>query len=189
MARRVSTPRSSLSIGATFVALAIVRSRGMASLSLVRAHGRVLLSRCHRAWPGGGRNRVRGRGRMPELGLEPGTVAPSFSTADTTGRPSRSSDSRTGPTAAPFSSRVHPAGPARRSCPRSPPGRPTRRPPHDRDRERRRPGSEHGGGARVSPRARLSDHDLAVPTAYDANGTPSAVLIAPDGTIASHVAA
>ena len=34
----------------------------------------------------------------------------------------------------------------------------------------------------------LSDEDLAVYEAYQAAGTPSAVLVAPDGTIASHVA-
>lgn len=180
-----------LAIGATFVALAIVAAGGMAFLSLVRAHGRVLL-RLDAIEHGLAETgfELEDEAAMPELGLEPSTVAPSFATADTTGASVSLADLLEPglPLLLLFTSPS--CGPCKELLPKvaawqaEHAGLLTIAIANGGDRDASMAEAQEYRLERV-----LSDHDLAVHDAYEANGTPSAVLIAPDGTIASHVAA
>jgi len=179
-----------LATGGSFVALAIVAAGGMAFLSLARAHGRVLLrlDAIERGLAKAGIE-LEDESAVPELGLAPGTTAPSFATADTTGASVSLADLLepglpllllfTSPSCGPCTALL----PDVAAWQDEHSGRLTIAIANGGDREESLAEAQEHGLQDV-----LADPDLAVHEAYQAGGTPSAVLVASDGTIASYVA-
>jgi thiol-disulfide isomerase/thioredoxin/uncharacterized membrane protein YphA (DoxX/SURF4 family) len=173
------------------IALLVVTTAGMLGfLSLMRSHGRTLLrlETIERRLADAGIELEEDES-PPELGHEPGTVAPAFAAADVNGEPVSLDDLLapglpllllfTTPTCGPCQAllpdvAVWQAAHADRL---------TIAIVDDGDREVSLAKAQEHGLERV-----LVDRELAIHAAYEAGGTPSAVLVAPDGTIASYVA-
>ena len=176
---------------AVLVAAAVLLVAGtLAFLSLLRAHGRLLvrLEHVERALADAGLELDEPAEIMP-LGLEPGTRAPGFAVADSTGAEVTLDDLLAPgvPLMLLFAS-PH-CGPCQELLPEVATWQ-----------------SEHGDRLTVAVAADATPADVRAEAeefalarvlvdqggglyaAFEANGTPSAVLIAPDGSIASHVA-
>ena len=168
---------------------ALVAAGAMAFLSLLRSHGRVLLrlDQLERRLAAAGIAEEEDNG--PEFGSVPGTIAPEFVAADTAGQPVSLAgllEPRL-PLLLLFTSPS--CGPCKALLPKVAAWQ-----------------RDHGDGLTIAianggdveesvAEANLyalehvlMDHDLAVFNAYQATATPSAVLVAADGTIASYVA-
>ncbi len=188
---RLDSSGRTLSVLAIAVA-AIAVAGVMAFVSLLRSYGRVLLrvDELERRLTAAGLNDAKGRDVPPMVGHPPGTDAPAFAVAGTNGAAVSLSDllAPRHPLLLVFTSRT--CAPCRLLLPdiaawqRDHVDRLTIAIVNDGDREAGRAEASEHRLERV-----LSDPDLAVYKAYEAAGTPSAVLIAADGTIASYLAA
>lgn len=183
---------STLALVLALTALALGVTGVIAFLSLVRAHGRVLLrlDQFERALAAAGLS-VEDEGETaPEFGLAPGTTAPPFISADTTGTNVSLGDllGPELPLLLLFTSASCEACkellPDVRTWQMERADRLTIAIFNSGDRDASLAEAQEHGLDRV-----LSDRDLVVYEAYQAAVTPSAVLIAADGTMASYVAA
>jgi len=173
------------------VTVGLLVGGGLAFVSVLRSHGRVLLrlDTVERALSDAGLEVPEDEDSLPELGIDPGSPAPAF-TAETAagGRASLADLLEPGlPLLLFFASSS--CGPCRALLPRISSWQ-----------------TEHRGqltlatvssGDLAAIRAEAEEHglesalldtDLAIFEAYQANATPSAVLISPDGQIASYLA-
>lgn len=162
----------------------------LAFVSLMRSHGRTLLrlETIERRLTEAGIE-IEQEDAPPELGLEPGTPAPAFTAADVRGT-SVSLDDLLAPGLPLLLLFTTPnCGPCQALLPdiaawqAEHVDRLTIAIADDGDREVSLAKAQEHGLERV-----LVDRELAIHAAYEVGGTPSAVLIAPDGTIASHLA-
>jgi thiol-disulfide isomerase/thioredoxin len=164
----------------------------MAFLSLLRSYGRVLLrlDEFERRLAAAGLGDEEEQVGLPELGQAPGTTAPAFVVAGTDGAAVSLTDLLAPglPLLLLFTSPS--CGPCKALLPDvaawqdEHADRLTIAIVNSGDREASIAEAQENGLERV-----IADHDLAVYEAYQASGTPSAVLVASDGTIASYVAA
>lgn len=178
-------------VGLVAALLVTVAAGGVVVLHLLRGHGRLLV-RLERV-----EERLRAAGleldepdAMPQLGLAPGTRAPAFWLADTEGSRVALGDLLepgrpllllfTSPTCGPCAMLM----PEVARWQREQAGELTVALVSDGDPEAVRAHARQHGLANV-----LLDEKHAIYGAYEANGTPSAVLVADDGTIASWLAA
>jgi methylamine dehydrogenase accessory protein MauD len=162
----------------------------MAFMSLLRAYGRVLvrLERAERALADAGLQ-IEEPARPPAVGLEPGTAAPAFAVADSRGTEMSLEDLLAPglPVLLLFASPQ--CGPCQALLPvvadwqAAQADRLTVAVASEGSPEDVRADAEAHGLDRM-----LVDHGLELYRAFEASGTPSAVLIDPDGSIASHVA-
>lgn len=176
---------------ASVVAIVVAAAAGTAIVSLLRSYGNVLvrLDGIEQRLAAAGLDAEVEYEAPPELGLAPGTAAPAFLVADTEGTDVSLDDLLapgspllllfTSPTCAPCQTLL----PDVSTWQADHAARLTIAIVNGGDRQASVAEAREHGLERV-----LSDPDLAVYEAYQAAGTPSAVLIAPDGTIASHVA-
>jgi thiol-disulfide isomerase/thioredoxin len=173
------------------LAVAAAASAGtLAFLSLVRSYGGALLrlEAIERRLVEAGLS-VEDEESPPEIGHEPGTPAPGFVAADVQGEPVSLDDLLapglplvlffTSPTCGPCEALM----PDVAAWQAEYAGRLTVAIADAGEREAALAKAEEHGLEHV-----LVDHELTIQTAYDSGATPSAVLVAPDGTIASHVA-
>lgn len=164
----------------------------LAFLTLVRSYGKVLvrLDGIERRLAAAGLDAEPEEvGPPPELGLAPATTAPAFVASDTDGATVSLEDLLapglpllllfTSPNCGPCQALL----PAVAAWQAEHADRLTIAIADDGDREASLATAQEHGLERV-----LVDHELAIHAAYEAGGTPSAVLVAPDGTIASYVA-
>lgn len=171
-------------------AVVLLVAGAMAFMSLLRAHGRVLvrLEQVERSLASAGLQ-VDEPAQFPELGLEPGTPAPAFAVTDSAGVEVTLDDLLAPgvPLLMLFAS-SH-CAPCRELLPEvvgwqvDHPERLTVAVASNDAPEDVRAEAEELGLDHV-----LIDDGGELYRAFEANGTPSAVLIAPDGSIASHVA-
>ncbi len=174
------------------VAAAVLGTAGvLAFLSLLRSYGNVLvrIDGIEQRLAAAGIEAEPEYEAPPELGLEPGTTAPAFVAADTDGSNVSLDDLLapglpllllfTSPTCGPCQALL----PDVAGWQAEHASVLTIAIANGGDRKASLAEAEEHGLERV-----LSDQDLAVYEAYQAAGTPSAVLVAADGTIASHVA-
>lgn len=184
-------PTGMLAIG-TAIALAALGSAGwLAFLSVTRSYGRVLLrlEATERRLSDAG-IRLEEDPAAEDFGLAPDTPAPAFLSTDATGAAVSLEDLLAPelPLLLLFTSPT--CGPCQELMPkvarwqREHADRLTIALAHGGDRDASRAEAEKHGLVRV-----LVDHDLAVYEAYGANGTPTAVLVSPTGTMSSWVAA
>lgn len=184
--------------GAALLALVVsVAAAGLATagvfafLSLLRSYGTVLvrLDGIEQRLTAAGIDAEAEYEAPPEIGLEPGTTAPAFVAAATDGT-NVSLDDLLAPALPLLLLFTSPTcGPCQALLPDVAAWQ-------SEHADRLTIAIANGGDARTSLAEAeahglehvLSDQDLAVYEAYHAAGTPSAVLVAPDGTIASHVA-
>ncbi len=179
-----------LALALAIAAVALLAGGAIAYLSLLRSYGRVLvrLDRLEAALASAGID-VDEEAEMPEIGLEPGTPAPAFAATGLTGEPvTLETLTATGkPSLLLFTSPR--CGPCKTLLPSAASWQ-----------------SEHAealsivfaiegtlGEARVEAREFglenvLVDTDGVISDAFYSNGTPGAVVVAPDGTIGSWVA-
>jgi thiol-disulfide isomerase/thioredoxin/uncharacterized membrane protein YphA (DoxX/SURF4 family) len=178
------SPAQTLALGATLGAAALIASGGLLILALMRAYGRVLvrLDALEAGTPASA--------GLPELGLDPGTPAPALSAQRVDGA-EVSLDALLEPGLPLLLVFTSPTcGPCRGLLPslsrwqEEHRERLTLATLSSGDRAAIRTEAEEHGLAWA-----LVDEDLAVYEAYQATGTPSAVLVSPDGRIASYVAA
>lgn len=178
-----------LALGVMFVALSAAGV--MAFLSLLRSYGKVLLrlKDVERRLSAAGLAELEDVGHAPELGLDPGAPAPGFIADDVAGG-SVSLDDLLAPGLPLLVLFTSPeCGPCKSLLP-------TVAAWQEEYADSITVAIASGGDADTgSAEAQeyglervLVDHDLAIYDAYRAAGTPSAVLIGPDGEIASHVA-
>ena len=178
-----------LALSVTFVALG---AAGVAAFSaLLGSYGKVLLrlEDVERRLSKAGLDDRKDVGSAPELGLDPGTPAPGFVARDMTGV-SISLDDLLAPDIPLLLLFTSPAcGPCQELLPNVAAWQ-------DEYADRITVAIASGGDPETAIAETqgdglehvLVDHDLAIYDAYRAAGTPSAVLISPDGAIASHVA-
>lgn len=179
-----------LAIATGVVAVALLTGGGLAFLSLMRSYGSVLLrlEGLERRLTAAGID-VEEHEELPELGLEPGTRAPAFVTTDTAGA-SVSLDDLLAP-GLPLllvftSSSCGPCSallPAIAGWQSEHADRLTFAVAHGSDRDTGRAAAEEHG---LDPL--LVDRELKVFEAYEASSTPNAVLVSPDGRVASWMA-
>jgi thiol-disulfide isomerase/thioredoxin len=179
-----------LAIVFAITVLAIVAAAVMAFLSLLRSYGRVLLrlDQLERRLSAAGIAEEEDNG--PQFGNLPGTIAPAFVTSDTAGQETSLADLLepglpllllfTSPRCGPCKALL----PKVAAWQREHGDRLTIAIANGGDREESVAESNLYGLEHV-----LVDRELTVFNAYQANATPSAVLIAADGTIASYIAA
>jgi hypothetical protein len=178
-------------IAGAIAVVALAAAIGTAFLVLTRAYGRLLvrLEATEQALQEAGIE-IAHNAQLSELGLDPGTPAPQFAMQFSTAKPATRDELLapglplllvfTSPgcwpchTLLPSLARWQHEFGDRLTVAVASTGEPE---------EIRRQEAEHGLGAM------LLDTDLALSDAYLTAGTPSAVLIAPDGTIASYIAA
>lgn len=179
-----------VAVSACLLTAVVAVGSSLAFVTLMRSHGRVLLrlDKVESALSEAGIE-VAEEALLPELGLDPGTPAPAFAAESTTGS-SVSLDDLLAPGLPVLLAFASPnCGPCKALMPKLAQWQ-----------------VEHAesltlavaiSGERDSVRAEaeenefqwaLLDADLALYDAYQATGTPSAVLISADGTIASYVA-
>ncbi len=175
------------------VALVTLGGAGvMVVLSLLRSYGKVLLrlEDVERRLSAAGLDAEQEEaGPAPELGLDPGTPAPSFVAHDVTGA-AVSLDDLLVPGLPLLLLFTSPAcGPCKALLPDAAAWQDEYA---DRLTIAVASGGDHEAGSAEAQEYGLEhvlvDHDLELYAAYHAAGTPSAVLISPDGAIASHVA-
>ena len=164
----------------------------VAFLALMRAYGRALLrlETIERRLAEAGIEIEEDVEAPPEFGHEPGTPAPAFASTDVNGEPVLLDDLLapglpllllfTSPTCGPCDALL----PDVAAWQTEHEDRITIAIADAGDREASLAKAQEHGLGRV-----LVDHELAIHAAYEAGGTPSAVLVAPDGTISSYVAA
>lgn len=184
-------PVGILALVAGLVAISLMVGGGLAFVSLMRSHGRVLLrlDTVESALRDAGIEVPEDEDALPEIGIDPGTPAPAFTAETAAGGQASLADLLEPrlPLLLFFTSSS--CGPCRALLPNI-----------------SRWQTEHRGQltlATVSSgdiaviRTEAEEHDLewapfdtdlAIFEAYQANATPSAVLISPDGTIGSYVA-
>ena len=172
-------------------AVALAAAGTFAFLSLLRSYGSVLvrIDGIEHRLAAAGIDAEQEYEAPPELGLEPGTMAPAFVAAGTDGSDVSLDDLLapglpllllfTSPTCGPCQALL----PDVAAWQAEHASLLTIAIANGGDRKASLAEAEEHGLERV-----LSDHDLAVYEAYHAAGTPSAVLVSPEGTIASHVA-
>ena len=173
------------------IALAVVAVAGtLAFLSLTRAYGGALLrlESIERRLASAGIELEEEESR-PDIGNEPGTSAPAFAAADVRGALVSLDDLLapelplllffTSPTCGPCEALL----PDVAAWQTAHADRLTIAIADGGEREASLAKAEEHGLQRV-----IVDHELAIHSAYEAGGTPSAVLVGPDGTISSYVA-
>jgi thiol-disulfide isomerase/thioredoxin len=180
-----------LALGVGVAAAAILVVGGLAFLSLMRSYGSVLvrLDRVEAALADAGIH-LADEATLPEVGLEPGSPAPAFWAKSLTGE-TISVETLTGlgrPTVLLFTSTS--CGPCKALLPVVAGWQ-----KEHRDSLTFTLASD-GGDAAIRAEAEefelenvLLDEDRRLYDAFEANGTPSAVLLTPDGTIGSWIAA
>jgi peroxiredoxin len=185
------SPVGILALAAGVVAISLTVGGGLAFVSLLRSHGRVLLrlDTVESALREAGIGVPEGRDLLPELGIDPGSPAPAF-TAETASGGRTSLDDLLEPRLPLLLLFTSPTcGPCQDLLPD------ISRWQHEHADQLTVAAMSGGEKTAIAAEARehglervLVDHDLAVLEAYQVTGTPSAVLIAADGTIASYIA-
>ena len=181
-----------LALAVAVAAAVLLVAGALAFLSLLRSYGRVLvrLDRVERALADAGFDLDdEDAGPPPEFGLEPGTPAPAFAVADVAGA-SVALDDLLAPVRPLLLLFTSPnCGPCKTLLPEAA--------EWQREHSRELTVAFATDGAQDDVRAEaeefelehvLLDTDRRLYEAFQANGTPSAVLVAPDGTIGSWVA-